>query len=360
MGRHSTAISIAVHIPTYQGLPTMILYDPHIPVSLLEFGIQIPVRNSRAVNTFQALLDNPKLQSLQKHWYHDRIVEILSREDLLRAHSADYVNRLYSDALEQEIISTFELIDAHGKYYRYAPDTATRPLTDLFKRLLKKAAGTVQGARIALRHGFCFSFTGGAHHAQHDFGKGFCMINDIVIAARKLQHEKKIDRVWIIDVDAHKGDGTAALTAGDDSIRTLSIHMASGWPLDEPPVFANGTANPSFIPSDIDIPIESGEEDIYLERLRIGLSQLKEQGSADLAIVVCGADPYENDELPSTSPLKLTLEQMFERDRLIYTWLTEQNIPSVFLMAGGYGEEVWRVYAQFLLWVLLLRHEHIP
>jgi acetoin utilization deacetylase AcuC-like enzyme len=222
-----------------------------------------------------------------------------------------------------------------------------------------KAAGAVQAARIAIDNGFCFSFTGGAHHAQRDFGKGFCMINDIVIAARKLQHEQKVNTVWVIDIDAHKGDGTAALTAGDNSIRTLSVHMAHGWPLDEPSIYDDGTANPSFIPSDIDIPVESGEEGFYLEKLEFGLNQLEEPGRADLAIVVCGADPYENDELPSAFPLKLSLEQMFERDKLVYRWLMERNIPSVFLMAGGYGEDVWRVYAQFLTWVLRRRYEQI-
>ncbi|WP_136807058.1 histone deacetylase [Desulfosediminicola flagellatus] len=334
----------------------MILYDPSIPASITEFGIQIPIRDSRAINTFQALLDDPKLKSLQKHWHQDRINLTLTRDDLLRVHSAGYVERLYSAALEQEIISTFELIDAEGKYYRYTPETATRPLTELFDRLLIKAAGTVQASRLALQHGFCFSFTGGAHHAQYDFGNGFCVINDVVIAPRKLQHEKLVDKVWIIDVDAHKGDGTAALTADDESIKTLSVHMASGWPLDSLPVLADGTPHPSFVPSDIDIPIESGEEQYYVERLHSGLQKLEEEGTADLAIVVCGADPYEKDELPSTAPLKLSLEQMFERDKLLYSWLIERKIPAVFLMAGGYGDEVWRVYSQFLLWVLHQRY----
>ena len=336
----------------------MILYDPRIPASLIEFGIQIPVRDSRSLKTFQALLDEPKLKSLEKHWHQDRIIEKLTREDLLRVHSVEYVDRLYSAALEQELISTYELRDAEGKYYRYTPETATRPLTDLFARILIKAAGTVQAARLALQHGFCFSFTGGAHHAQRDFGNGFCLINDVVIAPRKLQAEKQVGRVWIIDVDAHKGDGTAALTAGDDSLRTLSIHMARGWPLDCPALLVDGRPNPSMIPSDIDIPIESGEEQHYLERLRDGLGKLEEGNKADLAIVVCGADPYEKDELPSTALLKLSLQQIFERDRLIYTWLQERNIPAVFLMAGGYGDEVWRVYAQFLLWVLGQRYAH--
>jgi len=334
----------------------MILYDAGIAASLVEFGIQIPLKNSRSTRTFQALLEDPILKSRQKTWHRERIEERLNREDLLRVHSADYVERLFSPALEQEIISTFELVDKEGNYHRYAPETATRPLTDLFGRLLTKAAGTVQAARLAVEHGFCFSFTGGAHHAHRDHGSGFCLLNDIVIASRKLQQEKVVGQVWVIDVDAHKGDGTAALTAGDHSIRTLSAHMAGGWPLDAPAVLEDGSVNPSFIPSDIDIPIEPGDERFYLERLQAGLCRLEEGAKADLAIVVDGADPYEGDELPSASLLKLSFDQMFERDRLIYTWLQERSIPAVFLMAGGYGDTVWQVYANFLLWVLRLRH----
>jgi acetoin utilization deacetylase AcuC-like enzyme len=334
----------------------MILYDPHIPVSLIEFGIQIPMRDSRTIKTLEALQRDSRLGPLQERWHRDRIVETLDREDLLRVHSAEYVGRLYSPKLVDEIMATYELIDAEGRYHRYAPDTAIRPLADLFERILLKAAATVQCARLALTHGFCFSFSGGAHHAQRHYGNGFCLLNDIVIAVRKLQAEKVIEKVWIIDIDAHKGDGTAALTAGDDSIRTLSIHMARGWPLDGSPLLADGTPNLSFIPSDIDIPIESGEEAGYVDRLKVGLQQLENLGPTDLAIVVCGSDPYEKDELPSTAGLRLTLDQMLERDQLVYTFLHEREIPAAFLMAGGYGDHVWQVYARFLTWALRGRY----
>ncbi|MDR3630327.1 MAG: histone deacetylase [Desulfocapsaceae bacterium] len=330
----------------------MILYDPHIPVSLMEFGILIPMRDSRATRTLTALQEDPLLGPLQKRWHQDRIVERLSSEDLLRVHGADYVDRLHSPRLEDEIIATYELIDASGRYHRYAPETAVRPLADLFDRILIKAAASVQCARLALAHGFCFSFTGGAHHAQRDFGNGFCLLNDIVIAVRKLQSEGAVRTVWIIDIDAHKGDGTAALTAGDPSIRTLSIHMARGWPLDGPAILADGRPNPSFVPSDIDIPMEIGEDDQYVGRLAEGLRQLEGMGAADLAVVVSGADPYEKDELPSTIGLALSLEQMLARDRLVYTFLQQRRMPAAYLMAGGYGDQVWQVYARFLSWAL--------
>jgi acetoin utilization deacetylase AcuC-like enzyme len=193
------------------------------------------------------------------------------------------------------------------------------------------------------------------HHAQYDRGGGFCLVNDIVIAVRRLQAEGHIRQAWVIDLDAHKGDGTAALTADDDSITTLSIHMARGWPLDQPRVDEKGRPNPSFIPSDIDIPVGEHQTDRYNARLKEGLERLKRLSDADLSIVVSGADPYEADELPSTSGMALTLEQLMERDRMVYSFLTAAAVPAAYLMAGGYGKNSWRVYAQFLEWVLLKR-----
>jgi acetoin utilization deacetylase AcuC-like enzyme len=321
----------------------------------MEFGIQIPIRDSRTTKTFEALKANSQLASSQKRWHADRVSERLLREDLLRAHADAYVENLYSDQLENIILGTYELIDAHGHYHRYAPDKDSLPLADLFGRILLKAAGTVQCVRKALELGFCYYFSGGMHHAHGDHGSGFCLINDIVIAARKMQREANLEKVWIIDTDAHKGDGTAAITAGDDSIVTLSIHMANGWPLDGPDILADGKPNPALIPSNIDIPMAPGEEDQYMPRLRAGLDQLASLGPADLAIVVSGADAFEGDELPSASGIKLSLAQLLERDQLVYSFLKERWIPAAFLMAGGYGDEVWRVFAQFLIWVLMER-----
>ncbi len=330
----------------------MILYDPKVPASLFEFGIQIPIHDSRTTKTFEALKQRPELEDILHHHHRKRIDVQLTRDDLIRVHTPKYVEALYSDRLEEIITTTYELIDDRGNYYRYDPRTAKRPLTDLFGRILVKAAGSSQCAGEALGHGFCYYFSGGMHHAHADHGSGFCIINDVVIAARKMQAEKGAKKVWIIDTDAHKGDGTAAITNGDDTVVTLSIHMASGWPMDGPPVLADGTPNPAFTPSDVEIPIESGEEPDYLNRLEQGLNQLAASGSADLAIVVSGADPFENDELPSTAKLKLTLEQLMARDQMVYRFLKERRIPIAYLMAGGYGDEVWKVFSQFLVWVL--------
>jgi len=333
----------------------VILYDPRQPHSLLEFGIEIPVMDSRASETFARLSSHPQLGSRRRAWHIDMLQERITREDLLRVHSADYVNRLFSDGLEAEITRTYELIDSGGNYHRFNPAGARLPLTALFERILRRAAGTIQCGRTALERGFCFYFGGGMHHAQKDGGAGFCLVNDLVIALRRLQSENRIRRAWVIDLDAHKGDGTAAITAGDESIFTLSIHMARGWPLDQPEHGADGRLNPSFVPSTIDIPIESGEELLYNHRLKEGLEHLSGFVRPDIALVVCGADPYELDELPSTAGLRLSLEQLLERDQTVYTFLQKLAIPGAWVMAGGYGRNSWRVYTQFLQWVLLKR-----
>lgn len=338
----------------------MILYDPTLPVSLEEFGIQIPICDSRATRTYEALQRHPCIGKQIHRLHHKEIIEKISRSDLLRVHAPDYVEQLYSDRLVEAITTTYELLDTDGRFNRYAPEQATQPLADLFNRILIKAAGTVQSARLALAHGFCFYFSGGMHHAHYHHGSGFCLINDIVIAARKLQAENVIQTVWVIDVDAHKGDGTAALTRNDPTISTLSVHMASGWPLDAPAAMADGRPNPAFVASDIDIPIESGEESSYLDRLEKGLNQLDQMGPADLAIVESGADPYEKDELPSTAKMKLSLDQLLARDQLIDTFLEKRGIPAAYLMSGGYGEAAWEVFARYLSWALERRSHQTP
>ena len=331
----------------------MIIYDKNRKEGLVEFGIEIPVHHSRAASTFEKLRTHKLLGPKINQWHIPKVNETITRKDLLRVHSKGYVARLYSDKLEDEIIRTFELIDDKGRYYRYRPDKATLPLLQLFDRLLFKAAGTVQCCRVALEKGFCYAFGGGMHHAQRDHGAGFCLINDIVVALRKLQAENLMRAAWVIDLDAHKGDGTAVLTAEDSSITTLSIHMARGWPLDGEAYDRQGRLNPSFVPSDIDIPVAAGEEHLSVAKLERGLEKLVSIGPPGIALVLAGSDPYEKDELPSTGELRLSLAQLKERDLLVYQFLKANGVPRAYVTAGGYGERSWEVDWQFIEWALL-------
>ena len=326
----------------------MILYDKTALLDFPRFGIQIPALDSRKTRTMEALHSFPGLSGRESEWLINGFDDTTTLDDLHRVNSSDYAQGFFDERAQERFKTAFELVNPDGSFNRWNPDEAQSPLGEMTPLLMKMMAGTRKAGEIALERGFCHYMGGGTHHGHRDFGHGFCPLNDAALAIRRLQSYGALKKVWIIDMDAHKGDGTAALFHGDNSVKTLSVHMARGWPLDGslPP------SHPSWTPSDIDIPIDSGEEHQYLERLNSGIKDLKESSTADLAIVLAGADPWEHDALPSTSLLKLTLEQIRERDRMTYLFLEEAGLPSLWLTAGGYGEDSWKIHRNFLSWVL--------
>lgn len=323
----------------------MIFYNPDYDFHFSEYGIEIPVVDDRARSVFESIKkDKPDLS-----FFNSQLIPDITKSDLLLAHNEDFVSRLFGDynQLEQEIISCYELVDENGNYHRYNPKNAKKNFTQAFNIILKQVGVTYYSTKYALQNGFSFFLGGGMHHAMSFGGRGFCLVNDIVISLRKLQAENLIKTAWVIDVDVHKGDGTAELTARDSSIVTMSIHMKEGWPLDSGTVRA-----PWFIPSDMDVGIDVGEEAQYLDKLKDSLNELeKKYPRPDIVIVVDGADPYEFDELPSSSKIKLTREQLLERDAMLYNFFLERKIPQSYLMAGGYGKRSWEIYSQFLKFV---------
>ncbi len=333
----------------------MILHDSEPRPSFIEYGIDIPILGSNAQKTVEKLLAIPAFHQRKAEWLIEKPLGEVTREQIERVHDREYVERLFGDGCDDEIVRTYELVNADGTFHRYDPDKARIPLRSLFSRARRNAQGTVEGAHIAYKSGFCFYLGGGMHHGKSDYGEGFCLINDIVIAAKDIQVTTGVETVWVIDVDAHKGDGTAALTADDPTIVTFSQHMAAGWPLDQPEVFADGRPNPSYTPSDIDVPIAEGEDDRYLLALRLGLDQLKRYPKAGLAIVLAGSDPYDRDELPSARLLQLPSAQMLQRDLLIDAFLRKEGVPVLYVMAGNYGPNSWEVYTRFLTHILTRR-----
>lgn len=319
-----------------------VFYNPNNDLRLLDYGIEIPVAGDRALKVFESLKEkNPNLST-----FNERVLKF-SREDLLRVHNADYVARLYDseETLLNELMTCFELINADGSYNRYNPTIATKKLSDAFEVILNRSTMTYVSAKSALETGFSYHLGGGAHHAMSFGGRGFGLLNDIVITLRKLQADGLIKTAWVVDVDAHKGDGTSELTQKDETIRTLSIHMRDGWPLDQ----GNPESDPWFIPSDVEIGIGAEENRSYLVKLRAGLEELESKFKRpDLVLVVNGADPYEYDGLPSSGLLKLTKEEMLERDMMIFNFFNERKIPQTYVMSGGYGDRSWEVYSQFL------------
>ncbi len=320
------------------------------------YGIDIPIGPNATRETIENLRRDPRVAPLLEAALTPRGDTEITRADLERVHSAEYVARLYSDDVELEIRRTYELIDSEGNYHRYDPGRAERPLAELFGFALDTVAGSYECCRHAVQRARCFYLGGGMHHGKRGTGDGFCLINDVVIAARKIQADGLATRIWIVDLDVHKGDGTAELTADDDSIRTLSVHMARGWPLDRRERLPDGSLHPSHIPSDIDVAIPEGGEEAYVPFLEEALVRLDGFETPELAIVLYGADPYEHDELPSSGGIRLTLSQMAERDELVYRFLADRGIPRAYLKSGGYGIRAADPLTRFLRWYLLEEH----
>ncbi len=326
----------------------MILLSPESGVHFEDYGIAVPKVGSRAEQILAALRADPDLGQRESEWLHAGRPAALAREDLLRVHSVGYVDELLSDDPARVVAACYELEEKPG---RYDPRVAVRPLRDLVSRALANAAGTHTTSLRALDRGFAFFLGGGMHHAMRDAGRGFCLVNDIVISLARLLHEGRIGLAWVVDLDAHRGDGTAELCLQRDDIQSLSIHMARGWPLDGPALDAAGGLPRWRWPNDVDIPAPEGGEAGYLPALEAGLALLEALGFGrrpDLAMVVAGADPFEEDALESAKPLQLSLEQMLARDRLVYRWLRDRRVPQAWLLSGGYGPAAFKPPAAFL------------
>ncbi len=309
-----------------------ILSSPVCATEYRDFGMDIPHFGDRAEKILTAV--NPPADMVGSF-----DPKCITKKDVLRVHDAAYVDVLFSAAPDAVLHVVYELFDDEGKPNRFDPGSAKSTMLELAAKGRANASGTYAGCVDALESGFTYVLAGGMHHAMRTGGRGFCQVNDIAIALERCRAEKRIKNVWIVDVDAHRGDGTAEIYLGRDDTRTLSIHMAHGWPLDTPPLDEHGRLVRWRYPSTVDIPIAAGDEAQYVPALAQGLLLLETMSSVkpDLVVVVAGSDPYEYDTLESSGLLNLNALQMLSRDKLIHQFFTARKIPQVWLLSGGYG-----------------------
>jgi acetoin utilization deacetylase AcuC-like enzyme len=230
-------------------------------------------------------------------------------EDVLRVHTAAYVQNLKTDSLTLSERMKLEI-----------------PLTPATRDGFWLAAGgsTLAGQK-ALENGFAANLSGGFHHAYPGHGEGFCMLHDVGIAIRALQAAGKIRTAMTVDTDVHHGNGTAAIFGDDDTVFTLSIHQENNYPMPKPP-------------SDEDIGLDDGTRDeAYLAALEKGLQRALAKRTPDLIFYVGGADPYREDQLGG---LALTMEGLQQRDRLVFEYARKKGIPAASTLAGGYARRV--------------------
>ena len=198
------------------------------------------------------------------------------------------------------------------------------PVTETVARRARLVpGGTYLAARLALRHGFAANTAGGSHHALADTGAGYCVFNDLAIAAHMLAEEG--ERVLIVDVDVHQGDGTAALCAGHPAIATYSIHAARNFPARK-------------AVSTLDVPLLDGIGDAdYLAALADTLTPLMDQVAPTIILYQGGVDPFAGDRL---GRLALSDDGLAARDRLVAGLALERGVPLASTVGGGYGDDV--------------------
>lgn len=235
--------------------------------------------------------------------------EVLSEEAVLRTHNLAYWNKL----------KTLELSRLEERKTGF-------PLSSLLiQRELTIMSGTVQAALFALKHGLAMNIAGGTHHAFTNRGEGFCLLNDLAIAARELLHLGLVSRVLIVDLDVHQGNGTAEIFSNDGAVFTFSMHGAANYP-----------AHKEKSDLDIALPDKTGDSD-YLKLLDFHLKQLIQTTEPDIIIYQSGVDVLESDKL---GRLSLSIDGCRRRDKLVLEQARINKIPLVAAMGGGYSSDI--------------------
>lgn len=232
-----------------------------------------------------------------------------SDEDILAVHSQDYLFKLKKGTL-----SPLEILRLELPY--------SKELVEFF---LITCGGTILASQLSLKNGIGVHIGGGFHHAFPDYGEGFCVLNDIAVAVRKLQKENFIKKALIIDCDLHQGNGTAYIFQNDKNIFTFSIHEEMIYPIPKQK-------------SDLDIGLETGVGDEeYLTHLRKHIPKIIQEFRPDFILYIAGADPYKEDQL---GHLALTTEGFKKRDEFIIGVAQKYKIPLTIVLAGGYASKL--------------------
>ncbi len=232
-----------------------------------------------------------------------------SDEDLLLAHSEKWLERLKLNDLTQR--EEEELSMPNSKL--------------LIPKAWKLAGATIEASLNSLKCGLGISAIGGGHHAKTNTGEGFCPINDIAIAIKKLQKENNIKKVLIVDLDAHQGNGNAEIFQNDKNIFTYSAHREFGYP---------EKREKSSL--DIELPLKTKDE-AYYKALKDSLPSIAKVSNFDLVFYIAGADIYEKDLLGG---MKVSMAGIQKRDKWVFEILSTLKIPTVLTFAGGYAENI--------------------
>ena len=258
-----------------------------------------------------------KYDLLPKQLIHEGTIEernlfaprILSESEILRVHKKDYWIKL-------------QKLDFSRQEERRSGFPISKGLID---REITINAGTIQCAEYALEYKMAMNIAGGTHHAFTDRAEGFCLLNDIAIAAQYLLDNSKASQILVVDLDVHQGNGTAEIFRNEKRVFTFSMHGEHNYPLHKEQ-------------SDLDIPLKDGTDDkTYLKILDSTLNQLLDSVQPDFIFFQSGVDVLATDKL---GRLGMTLEGCKQRDERVISSAKSHNIPIVASMGGGYSSDI--------------------
>ncbi len=235
------------------------------------------------------------------------IPEPCSVETLKKAHTEDYINKIKNKTLDKNEIRKigFPLVDS------------------VVRRSFVATGGTVLATKLALNYGIACNTAGGSHHATSNEGAGFCVFNDVAVAAKYLTTRGLANRILIIDLDVHQGNGNSEIFKNDSQVFTFSMHAKVNYP-----------AKKSI--SDLDIELDENLEDReYIDILKNNLKYLNQE-EFDFVFYIAGVDIHYNDRL---GKLKITDNGIFERDELVIDNFFTNKIPICGVLGGGYNED---------------------
>ena len=252
-------------------------------------------------------------------------------EQLLHEGTIEQSNLFVPDLLDEKYI-----ISTHDKNYWLQLKNLTLSLKEqrrigfplnaqLVEREIRIAKGTIDGALYAKQFGVAFNVAGGTHHAGSNWGEGFCMLNDQAIAANYLLNKGLANRILIIDLDVHQGNGTAEIFLNEPKVFTFSMHGAKNFP------FRKEQSN-------LDIPLEDGtNDDEFLGKLKEVLPKIITKHKPDFIFYLAGVDILSTDTL---GKLALTKNACKERDQIVFETCIKHQIPVQVSMGGGYSADI--------------------
>ncbi|MBD1167019.1 histone deacetylase [Pelagibacterales bacterium SAG-MED09] len=232
---------------------------------------------------------------------------LCSEETLKKAHSENYIKNVKNKTLDQSSIKKigFPLIDS------------------VIRRSLVATGGTVLASKLAIKYGLACNTAGGSHHANFEGGAGYCVFNDVAVAAHYLLDRGLAGRILIVDLDVHQGNGNSDIFKNNRNVFTFSMHSKSNYP-----------AKKSI--SDLDVELNDNMEDAeYIKILKFYLKQLNQE-NFDYVFYIAGVDIHLNDRL---GKLKISDEGIKERDELVIENFFSKGIPLCGVLGGGYNKD---------------------